>query len=91
MGAAPKLHYKRKHERHPVRLKAKVRPIGKREWSTGNLINLSQGGMCLESQLGYFVGQMIELMVPKEDGADSHFITAIVVWKRGSKHGLNFL
>src|SRR4051812_23171118 len=91
LGAAPKAINKRTFERHPVTIKAKVRPIGKKEWEEGILINLSKSGTCIESSSGFFIGQMLEVMVPKQGGVDAHKLVATVIWKRGQKHGLNFL
>lgn len=91
MGAAPKLSSKRAHERHPVAIKAKVRAIGSKAWIEGDVINLSRGGSCLQCAEGFFIGQMVEIMILKQGGIESHKLTATVVWKRENKHGLNFL
>ncbi|MEQ1876388.1 MAG: PilZ domain-containing protein [Bdellovibrionia bacterium] len=82
---------KRQHERHPVTIKVKVRPIGAKEWIDALLTNLSKGGSCIESFQGFFVGQMVEVIVPKQGGIEEHKLTATVVWKRDNRHGLNFM
>jgi hypothetical protein len=92
MGAAPKIVVnKRAADRHPVAVKAKVRSIGNKEWTESAMINLSKTGTCIETPLGFFIGQMIEIMVEKEKGQKPHLIMATVVWKRANKHGVNFL
>lgn len=82
---------KRQHQRHPVAIKVKARPVGSKDWIDGHLLNLSKGGTCIETFQGFFVGQMIEVKIPKQGGIEEHKLTATVVWKRDHRHGLNFL
>lgn len=75
---------RRRDERIPVEMEAKVRELGM-EGSEARVINLSESGFMAETPASFEVGARIWLILPGRDRA-----SAIIRWTAGDRLGAEF-
>lgn len=75
---------RRRDERIPVEMEAKVRELGM-EGSEARVINLSESGFMAETPASFEVGARIWLILPGRDRA-----SAVVRWTAGDRLGAEF-
>ncbi|MCM2280705.1 MAG: PilZ domain-containing protein [Bdellovibrionaceae bacterium] len=87
---------KRQPQRFQVNIPARFRPAGtSTEWLEGRLLNLSEGGLCLESQGQTLLpGEILEIVIDTIDGKGiprKRFIRAKIVWRKDGRTGVQFM
>lgn len=75
---------RRRDERIPVEMEAKVRELGM-EGSEARVINLSESGFMAETPASFEVGARIWLILPGRDRA-----SAVIRWTAGDRLGAEF-
>ena len=80
--------------RFRTKLPVMVRPIGKFSWTRATMMNLSQGGLLLQSHDILNVKSDIEIEFNTTDRMgkkNRRRLRAHIVWRRGTRYGLRFL
>lgn len=84
----------RKFPRFPTDVVCLFRHEGAFQWSEGELVNMSKGGVCLKSKVPPARGSLVELeveLLTKDGSFKKRRLKAKVVWRRGVRAGLLFL
>jgi hypothetical protein len=90
----PKKRLIRKPERYPVDISTTFRIKGEQEWHRGTLVNLSTGGFCLQTSTPLRSNLLIEFIfdtIDKSRRKHRRIVVAKVVWKRLTRHGVQFV
>ena len=85
---------KRKHPRFPTDVGCLFRVAGTFQWESGELINLSKGGVCIKAKLPPSKDEIVELEIDlfTDEGVwKKRKMKAIVMWRRGKRAGLHFV
>lgn len=85
---------KRRFPRFPTDLACLFRAEGTFQWETGELVNLSKGGICIKAKLPPAKDSIVEIEIDLNTGSGEkkkRKMKAKVVWKRGKRSGLNFI
>lgn len=81
-------------QRFEVQMTLQYRERGSSDWFNAKVINLSEGGMCLEMELTPPAPYTdLELAVNSKDQSGKNrrrLIRALVMWRRGSRAGIQF-
>lgn len=75
---------RRRAQRIPVALEARMRPLGE-EGREARLLNISRTGFMAESQASYEVGARVWLLLPGRERA-----SALIKWVEGGRVGAEF-
>ena len=87
-------HASRKDTRYRTNLKANFRPVGKFTWIATKILNLSKGGVMLESPNHELTkGLEIEIeftTVDREGKTNRRRLKGKIAWKKGYRYGVEF-
>lgn len=84
----------RRHPRFMTDLTCRFRLDGTFQWDTGELMNLSKGGVCIKCKTPPEKEAIVEIEVDlfTDEGVwKKRKMRAKVMWRRGKRAGLNFL
>ncbi len=84
----------RRFPRFPTDVVCRFRLEGTFQWSEGELVNLSKGGICLKAKSPPVKGETVELemdLLSEKGEWRKRRMRVKVVWKRGKRAGLMFL
>ncbi|HWU44921.1 MAG TPA: PilZ domain-containing protein [Bdellovibrio sp.] len=85
---------KRKYPRFPTDLTCLFRSEGTFAWESGELLNLSKGGVCIKSKTPPAKDAIIEIEIDlftEQSGWKKRKMKARVMWRRGKRAGLHFV
>lgn len=85
---------RRKPERHPVDINTTFRIKGEEDWHRGTLVNLSAGGFCLQTSTPLKTHLVLEFIfdtVDKTRQKHRRIVLGKVMWKRLTRHGIQFV
>lgn len=85
---------KRKHPRFPTDLQCLYRVEGTFAWESGELINLSKGGVCIKAKIPPSKAAIVEIEIDlrTDEGVwKKRKLKARVMWRRGKRAGLHFI
>lgn len=71
----------------------RFRPEGTFQWSEGELVNLSKGGVCIKAKVPPMKDEIIEIemdLLSEQGEWRKRRLRAKCVWKRGQRAGLMF-
>ncbi len=84
----------RKHSRHQTQaLPVTLRTMGTFVWARGTVMNLSQGGLQLQTSAKFEVGKKIEIefsTVDRQGRLNRRKMTATIKWKKAQRYGCEF-
>lgn len=83
----------RKHPRFNTDLVCRFRVDGTFQWETGDLMNLSKGGVCLKAKVPPQKDAIVEIeldLFTDEGVWKKRKMKAKVMWRRGKRAGLGF-
>lgn len=87
-------HAARKDTRYRTNLKANFRPVGRFTWIATKILNLSKGGVMLESpkhELPKGLEIEIEFTTVDRDGkTNRRRLRGKIAWKKGYRYGVEF-
>lgn len=84
----------RQPERFSVDMPTTFRVHGESDWYRGTLVNLSSGGFCLQTTAALRTHQILEFLIDTVDKSrrkHRRIVMAKIVWKRLSRHGVQFV
>jgi hypothetical protein len=84
----------RKFPRYNTDLNCRFRLSGTFQWDNGELMNLSQGGVCLKARTPPRKDEMIEIEIDlfTDEGVwKNRKMKARVMWQKGKRSGLRFV
>lgn len=85
----------RKHSRHQTQaLPVTMRPAGTFVWTRGTVMNLSQGGLQLQTTAKFEVGIKIEIefsTVDRVGRRNRRKMIAMIKWKKAQRYGCEFV
>lgn len=83
----------RQFTRYRTKVNVMLRSVGRFSWARARMLNLSQGGLLLESEEPFPIGSEVEIefnTVDIEGKRNQRRLRAEILWRRGSRHGLKF-
>ncbi len=80
---------KRKDERRPTNISAKLRGLNGSSWYESTIVNLSKSGACISCKLSAKPGTTV--MMSSRPNGNTYYIPAVVVWVANGQMGIKFL
>lgn len=91
----PMTNYKvRRYTRFRTKMNVMLRLVGRFSWARGVMLNLSQGGLLLQSEDTFPVGSEVEIEFNTSDDKgkkNKRRMRGEILWRRGTRHGLRFI
>lgn len=84
----------RQFTRFRTKVNVMLRSVGRFSWSRAQMLNLSQGGLMLESDEAFPLGAEVEIefnTVGADGKTTRRRLRGQILWRRGSRHGLKFV
>ncbi|MES2965400.1 MAG: PilZ domain-containing protein [Bdellovibrionota bacterium] len=84
----------RQFTRFRTKVNVMIRSVGRFSWSRGVMLNLSQGGLLLQSDEPFPIASEVEIEFNTVDAKGKNNrrrLRGEILWRRGTRHGLKFV
>ena len=84
----------RRFTRFRTKVNVMLRLVGRFSWTRAVMLNLSEGGLLLQSEDSFPIGSEVEIEFNTVDAGgkkNKRRLRGEILWRRGSRHGLRFV